>query len=489
MTQLYEAIETRFSGEELPSKRSVERWVNKYREDNAQVLAAITHPDKWKNKYMPAFGTVGVSALNEKWELDSTPADVMLTDGRYNILGAIDVYSKRPKLLVSKTSTAGSVAKLIRDCLLEWGVPQIIKTDNGADYVSSQIKTAISVLGITQDISAPFSPWEKPHIERFFRTFSHGLLELAPGFIGHNVSDRSAIEDRKQFSDRLFKKGEVIDINMSSEQLQKFADDWINHMYMHNEHSGESMNGKTPFQMVSEWSATIEKVQDERALDILLAPVGERTVAKDGIRLDNFTYIAAELGPMVGEKVTIRKDPHDVGTIHVFQDGEFICIAEDTRYVGISRQEIAHKGKQNSLKNIAEAKKAIRSMKSKQNVKGLAEEILEAKRLENNVTLLPKKEKTYSNEHIESAIEAADMLSAEPLKIEQPKKPKLAAVASTPEDIYRRWLRLEQRIQAGEKLEQKDLNWFKNYQQTAEFNAMKEFFEEFGLGLEAGQGQ
>ncbi|MEA1989013.1 MAG: DNA-binding protein, partial [Pseudomonadota bacterium] len=179
-TQLFEAVEVRFENTdiELPSKRSLERWVKAYKDANAQVFTAVTNPDKWKNKYMPAFGTVGVAALNEKWELDSTPADIMLSDGRYNLIGAIDVYSRRVKLLVSKSSTAASVSKLMRDCLLEWGVPDKVKTDNGADYVSLQIKTAFQSLGIEQDISAPFSPWEKPHIERFFRTFSHGLLEI-----------------------------------------------------------------------------------------------------------------------------------------------------------------------------------------------------------------------------------------------------------------------------------------------------------------------
>ncbi len=35
---------------------------------------------------------------------DSTPADVMLKDGRHSIIGVIDLYSRRVKLHVSKTS-------------------------------------------------------------------------------------------------------------------------------------------------------------------------------------------------------------------------------------------------------------------------------------------------------------------------------------------------------------------------------------------------
>lgn len=487
-TQLFEAVKVRFENTdiELPSKRSLERWVKAYKDANAQVFTAVTNPDKWKNKYMPAFGTVGVAALNEKWELDSTPADIMLSDGRYNLIGAIDVYSRRAKLLVSKSSTAASVSKLMRDCLLEWGVPDKVKTDNGADYVSLQIKTAFQSLGIEQDISAPFSPWEKPHIERFFRTFSHGLLEIMPGFIGHNVAERSVIEDRKQFSERLFKKGSVIDIDMSSKDLQNFVDQWIDNVYMHNAHKGDGINGKTPFQMVAEWNAPINIIENERALDILLAEVGERVVGKDGIRLDGFTYIAPELGHMATERVSIRKDPIDVGTIHVFQNGEFICVAEDARFVGISRQEIAHQGKQNALKNIAQAKKEIRSMKSRQKVKGLAEEILQAKRQANNVSMMPKKTETYTNDHLQSASEAAQMTTAIQPQSAATKKAEIVAVSTNPQDVYRRWLRLEQKINAGETLEQKDLKWFKSYQQMPEYTDMKEFFEDFGMGLETG---
>ena len=496
--QLHQAVEVRFSAYNqdrskdeqisIPAKRSIERWVNSYKEQNAQKFAAMTNPDKWKNKYMPAFGTVGVAALNEKWELDSTPADIMLSDGRYNILGAIDVYSRRAKLIVSKSSTAASVAKLVRDCITEWGVPDTIKTDNGADYVSVQIKTAFQGLGIQQDISAPFSPWEKPHIERFFRTFSHGLLELLPGFIGHNVAERSIIEDRKQFSDRLFKKDEVIQVNMSSTDLQTFVDDWLNNIYMHTAHNGDGINGQTPYQMVANWSAPIQTIENERALDILLAEVGERVIGKDGIRIDGLSYIAPELGAMVTERVQIRKDPHDLGKIHVFQNGQFICIAEDARYTGISRQEVAHAAKQNALQNIAQAKKEIRSLKTKQKVKHLADEIMQHKRQQANVTMLPKASQPYNNTMLEAAAQAAEQTTAtvEPAQPLKPSRATVAAVSTNPQDVYRRWLRLEQKINAGQSLKQEELQWFERYQKTPEFSSMKEFFEEFGLNLDTG---
>lgn len=480
-----EAINTRLSNKDIriPNKRTIERWLKRYKQENQSTYIAVTNPDQWKSSFMPAQGTLEVMALNEKWEMDATPSDWMLEDGRYSLLAKIDVYSRMPKVILSKTSTSGAQAKLLRDCFMEHGIPQIIKTDNGADYVSLQIKTALKSLGIEQSVSAPFNPWQKPHIERFFKTLSHSLLEMLPGFIGHNVAERSVIEDRKQFSERLFKKDEVIEVRMTATELQNHINNWVEHVYMHSEHRG--LNGKTPFQMVSEWNGPIRKVQDERALDILLSEVGERVVGKEGIRLDNFTYIAPELGPITGQRVQVRKDPIDVGTIYVFKDGEFVCMAEDARYVGIRRQEIAHQAKQKSLAQRKELKKQIRSAQSKQKVKDIAQEILEGKREQNNISMLPKRTEEYSNDQLNAASEAASINTAmpQPMTI----KPKPAAVQndSDPREVYRRWLRLDQRVQAGEQLEKRDLSWYENYPEMPEFRDMKEFFEEFGLGLEA----
>ncbi len=285
------AVRARFARTDapLPSFRSLQRWVKKYKEKNHQAITAITNPDKWKNKYKVAFGSASehIVRMNQLWEFDSTPADVMLKDGRHSIVGAIDVYTRRTKLVVSRTSNSGAISKLINQSLIDWGVPEIAKTDNGQDYISYNTKRIFDQLSIEHHISAPFSPWEKPHIERFFKTFSHGLMELLPGYIGHNVSDRKELECRKSFSERLFTKNEVIAVEITSEELQIFCDRWLNSFYNHAKHSG--LKGKTPFQKASEWSGGIKAV-DAKALDIITssAPNGNgfKTGSKKGISVD-----------------------------------------------------------------------------------------------------------------------------------------------------------------------------------------------------------
>ncbi len=479
-------LESEFDGTDvkIPGKASIQRWLNKYKQENKAVYKAITHPDAYKNSYMPALGEIKASALNERWEMDATPTDWDLTDGRYSLLAKIDVYSLTPRVLLSPTATSGAQAKLLRDCFMNDGLPDTIKTDNGADYVSLQIRTALRNLNIEQDISAPFSPWEKGHIERFFKTLSHSLLKMLPGFIGHNVAERSEIEDRKAFSERLFKKGEVIEVKMTAAQFQEHIDHWVNYVYLHEEHGG--LGGKTPFQMLSEWTKPIRKIQNERALDILLASVGERTVGKEGIRLDNFNYIAPELGPIVGQKVQIRKDPVDVGTIFVFQGGEFICIAEDARYVGIRRQDIAIEAKNLAKKAIKEKKKEIRQIQSKVNTKDIAEQILAHKREQNNVSMLPKQTESYTNDMLEAATEATELrrpsTENKPLEPLKPLEPVESLPSVTdPQAIHRRYLRLINKLEKGEELSSEESRFYKGYHDTPECCAMQEFFEDFGL--------
>ncbi|WP_321276954.1 Mu transposase C-terminal domain-containing protein [Thiomicrorhabdus indica] len=483
---IYNGLETEFNGQDLkiPSVGSIRRWLTRYMDENKAVYKAMTNPDAYKNSFMPAQGEITAHALNERWEMDATPTDWELVDGRYSLLAKIDVYSMVPRVLLSPTATSGAQAKLLRDCFMKDGIPQTIKTDNGADYVSLQIRTALRTLDIQQDVSAPFSPWEKGHIERFFKTLLHSMLKMLPGFIGHNVAERSEIESRKQFAERLYKKEVVIEVKMTAEQLQEHINHWIEFVYMHEPHGG--LDGKTPFEVLSEWSKPIRKVQNERALDILLAQVGERTVGKEGIRLDNFIYIAPELGPIVGQKVQIRKDPVDVGTIFVFQGGEFICIAEDARFVGIRRQDIAVEAKNLSKKAIKEKKKEIRQLKSKVNTKDIAERILDHKRQQNNVSMLPKRTENYSNDMLEAAMEAVDMRQpSTEVSTTEPSR-KLAAVTTiptvkNPQEVHKRYLRLVNRLQQGDELNQEESRFYRGYHDTPECRTMQEFFEDFGL--------
>ena len=139
------------------------RFVAKWRHANKSLIQYVTSFDQWRSNHMIALGKADepVTRLNQIWEFDSTPGDVMLTDGRYSLIGVIDVYSRRAKLHVTPTSKSAAIAALTRRAILDWGVPETAKTDNGSDYVSAHMVRVFESLGNRTDPVPAFSPGRK----------------------------------------------------------------------------------------------------------------------------------------------------------------------------------------------------------------------------------------------------------------------------------------------------------------------------------------
>lgn len=414
---VYQAIEVRFS-DSLPSPRSVARFMSKWKSENAEAFMAVTNPDAWKNRHKAAFGKLdeGIDRINQRWAVDSTPGDIQLIDGRYNILGSIDLATRRAKLHVAKTSSAEAVSKLLRKCLLSWGVAEQIKMDNGRDYASNRVQRALKMLDIQALFSAPFSPWEKPHIERLFRTFSHGLLEMLPGFVGHNVAEAQELRASKSFADRLFKKNTVTELKMTAAELQSFCDQWCDNVYAHAPHDG--LNGDTPFQRAAALHAPTRVIEDIRALDILLSEVpdnnGVRTVGKKGIKVDGHWFIAPDLALVIGRPVQCFYHD-DLGRLVVYHNEAFLCIAENPEIAGISRQEVAVEASRIQNESISAKRRELKALARKAKTKDIVTEIL-VRRAEEASTLsaFPSPNVIHMTPALEAASEAANALEAVP---------------------------------------------------------------------------
>lgn len=410
---LHELIAARMP-DVLPRRRQLERWLVNWKTENAEVYLAVTNPDAWKNKYMAGFGSYaeGITRANQQWMLDSTPADIQLLDGRHNILGVIDVATRRAKFLVSKNSTAEAVCQLIRRAILDWGVPEAVKVDNGRDYASQRVAGLLLGLSIEARFSTPFSPWEKPFIERVFGTFSRHALELLPGFSGHDVAQAQAIRARKSFSEQLHAKNKVIEAKLTAAELQAFCDRWVADYYMHEPHSGEGMDGLTPFEKTAQQRDLIRTIGDERALDLLLGAGSMCTVTKKGVRLDKLTYIAPELERAMGQKVLVRRDDGDMGRIVVYHDDAFLCVAECPAVTGVNRAEVAAEAKARQRERVQEARKALRKAGRKEAQGDLARELLDAAARKNSaLATLPADNVLHLTPALEAAAEAADQLA------------------------------------------------------------------------------
>ena len=380
---IHRALRTRHPDARIPTIRAIRRYMARFKIDYALDLDAVTDRDGHRSRNRPAFGdaSADITALNQLWELDSTPADLLCTDGkRYAIVGAIDVWSRRGKLLLAPVSCSAAIAALLRRCLLDWGVPEEIRTDEGADYTSKHIRRVIGDLGVTHDILPPYSPDQKPFVERFLGTVSRDLLSQLPGFTGHNVAEREKLRGRKSFADRRGKKEPALfEVALSPEQLQARLDTWCEALYGREAHSG--LGGQSPFLQAASWSHPVRTV-DERSLDILLAPPagdGTRVIQKRGIMVDGGCYIAAEFGLHMSARVQVRQDPGDWGRIYVFDaEGRFICVAEDPVRTGIDRAEVAARAKALAAQADKAARKWARDLKRAHRPGSIMDEVLDA---------------------------------------------------------------------------------------------------------------
>ena len=376
----------------VPCLSAVKRWMARWRKVNARALSAVTDPDGHRSRYQVAYGdaSAGVVALNQLWELDSTPADVLCTDGRHALIGAVDVFSRRPKVHVAPVSRASEIAGgLLRRAILDWGAPQVVRTDEGKDYVSKHVRRALGDMQIEHEILPPYSPEKKPFVERFFGTLTRGLLAYLPGFAGHNVADRQRIRDRRSFAERRGEDtAETYRVDLTAADLQSRIDAWIETVYEHTPHDG--LGGRTPFEAAA--GQPVHRIDDERALDLLLAPPPSgspyRTPGKHGLRVDGGTYIAPELAAWIGYAVEVRIDPTDLGVVYAFagdvipphvtaEPGQFIGRAEDPARLGIDRAEVAARAKAHGRAADRAGREHARALKREFDPLAAMEDVLE----------------------------------------------------------------------------------------------------------------
>lgn len=472
---VYKALKKHLpAGVSMPSLRSVQRYMANWREKNPVATLHLADPDATRSKYRPAFGSYGaqVTRRNQLWELDATPGDAMLVDGRHHVVACIDVASRRARVLVTKTSRASAVAALLRLCMLDWGIPEAIKTDNGADFKAKTIRQAVGALQIEHRLCRPYNPQQKPHIERFIGTLNHTFFELLPGYSGHSVAEAQALRAQRTFANRRGKPDvQLFQAKLNRDELQAAAEHWLSLHYEQDEHAGI---GCSPLQMAEKLGPGVRgHVPNLHDLDMLLldAPQGGvRTVLKQGISVDANWYVSEELALHMGQQLLVRLDPADLGIIHCFEPetARFVCSATDVTLLGTSRKEIAIKAVA-LHKKLTDVAQALKSSPAR-----LGKKLIEAQRTGAAVDitmpdlslvrqLLPAPEPTA-----EELAERDAFIEREAARAQQPVKAQEDDV-----DRFIRWRALDARVAAGEALSADERHWHKVYQTSSEWRALE----------------
>lgn len=368
-------VREEFGLEDLPSYSQISNWLKKQEETNKQRQRAFRTGDK--SVLLPALGSYSRGLLpNQKWEIDSTKADlatkkenvVWLSSPfgeapvRAALVACIDVASRRVKVKVFPTSNSEALCLVLAECVKDWGLPKLVKTDNGKDYISKHVKGFLAAMGIEQKCCVVRQPWEKPHIERFMRTLQHSAeWQMLPWSTGHSVAMQQALRKRRD--------GDLV-LPWTIAEFQSWIDKWVD-SYHSRVHEGL---GISPMERLASFRADgfVALMPKNLEETLLFAMMREDTVTvnKGGINYQGRLYVAAELIAHFGDKVAIRVDPDDVNQILVYSttdlsQAEFICKAKWNLALTPEEQARIASAKPAIAQAVQEHEKAVKSARSK----------------------------------------------------------------------------------------------------------------------------
>ena len=257
---------------------------------------------------------------NEIWQADHTLLDIWVLDQRDRparpwLTIVMDDFSRAVAgyaLNLGAPSTLNT-ALALRQAIWRkghphWhtcGVPDTFYTDHGSDFTSRHLEQVAADLKMRLVFSTIAVPRGRGKIERFFETVNQLLLCQLPGYAPAGTSQPTP----------------MLSLSDLDERVGRFvADDY--HQRPHGE-TGERpqerwLNGA----FIPRLPATLEE------LDLLLLTVATaRQVHPDGIHFQGMRYLDLTLAAYVGEAVTIRYDPRDLGEVRVFHQDRFLCRA------------------------------------------------------------------------------------------------------------------------------------------------------------------
>lgn len=97
--------------------------------------------------------------------------------------------------LASKSNSL-SLTRLLWKAIDKFGKPDMIKGDNGKDYLSKDFQSLLDGLNITYDVAIAYAGEQKALVERRFGTLQHAGISKMHGYIGNNLTKREMIEQK-----------------------------------------------------------------------------------------------------------------------------------------------------------------------------------------------------------------------------------------------------------------------------------------------------
>ena len=344
--------------DECVSYEVVNRYVNNYLKKNKLLKNLILYgEDGVIGRQMPALGVSNwaVRTINEVVEIDASPLDMICNASdicksigyeavnnifsskeefesyvrqwqkRYTIIALIDTYSGVASFHISDSENSLAIARAVAKYIIRYGKPKTIKGDNGKAFKSEYMSSVLGSLEIRYEAVRAYSGWLKPYVERNFRALQHSFSENLAGYIGHNITERQAIEFFYSKKERRLKKGVKTNIAKLKElsEVQKlmdlYAENFLNARYLErlNKTCNEAYN---------------EKINDAVAMDAIslsarLSKKELKHVNKKGVSVGGVNFYNAQ---MFGyERVTIRENIDNINECFVWDE-------DDKNFIGVA---------------------------------------------------------------------------------------------------------------------------------------------------------
>ena len=109
------------------------------------------------------------------WEV--VGADLFQLKG-VNYLLIVDYFSRYPELIKLTTTTSLSVINALKAAFARHGIPALLRSDNGPQFDSSEMKSFAQTYGFDHKLSSPRCPQSNGQVERCIQTIKNLLRKL-----------------------------------------------------------------------------------------------------------------------------------------------------------------------------------------------------------------------------------------------------------------------------------------------------------------------
>ena len=274
----------------------------------------------------------------ERVEIDHTIVDLIAVDeadglplGRLTLTYCLDVATRYPLGYYLGFDSPGyfAVAQCLHHAILPkadatarygtrhrhlaYGLPAVVVTDGGPEFLSSSYLDAAQQLGFVTQVCPVRTPEFKGGVERLFRTQAEGLFHTLPGTTFSNPIRRGDYSTAREACLTLGELDRVLNLYMLD-------------IYAERVHRGLSVSPAQAWGAATSSGFTPALPGNSDELAILLGETRTRKLHHYGIDWDNLRYNAPELGSLrhqlEGNPVKVKRSPGDLSRIYIYDPYE-----------------------------------------------------------------------------------------------------------------------------------------------------------------------